>query len=251
MNTGIHDATNLVWKLSGTLKGWYGPWVLGSYSSERRLAARKLIDIDRLGAAAISGDIPEMYRAVTSSADEAMTKIFTDNIKFNIGLGVSYPESLIAQSPLAGVIAAGSRGPDVSLQQLGTRITTRLYDVTRAGDRWTLLVFAGQHLLTRAKFKYLREAAFERADNKSSYFKLLNWATILVSHTGSAWDAFDGPAIGKLYMDPTGRAHDAYGFSCETGGLAVMRPDGILGFAAQLEQLEEVEAFFVRLGSQS
>jgi phenol 2-monooxygenase len=25
MNTGVHDATNPIWKLAGTLKGWYKP----------------------------------------------------------------------------------------------------------------------------------------------------------------------------------------------------------------------------------
>jgi phenol 2-monooxygenase len=58
MNTGIHDATNLAWKLAGTLKGWYKPSVLNSYSAERRPIAQKLIAIDRLAAAAITGDIP-------------------------------------------------------------------------------------------------------------------------------------------------------------------------------------------------
>jgi 2-polyprenyl-6-methoxyphenol hydroxylase-like FAD-dependent oxidoreductase len=36
MNTGIGDATDLAWKLAGTLQGWGGPALLQSYETERR-----------------------------------------------------------------------------------------------------------------------------------------------------------------------------------------------------------------------
>jgi 2-polyprenyl-6-methoxyphenol hydroxylase-like FAD-dependent oxidoreductase len=36
MNTGVGDAIDLAWKLAGTLKGWGGPNLLGSYGFERR-----------------------------------------------------------------------------------------------------------------------------------------------------------------------------------------------------------------------
>ncbi|HXP94050.1 MAG TPA: FAD-dependent monooxygenase [Candidatus Binatia bacterium] len=36
MNTGVGDATDLAWKLAGTLAGWGGPTLLDSYEIERR-----------------------------------------------------------------------------------------------------------------------------------------------------------------------------------------------------------------------
>jgi 2-polyprenyl-6-methoxyphenol hydroxylase-like FAD-dependent oxidoreductase len=36
MNTGIHDAHNLAWKLAAVLKGWADPSLLETYESERR-----------------------------------------------------------------------------------------------------------------------------------------------------------------------------------------------------------------------
>ena len=36
MNTGVGDATDLAWKLAGTLQGWGGPNLLASYETERR-----------------------------------------------------------------------------------------------------------------------------------------------------------------------------------------------------------------------
>lgn len=35
MNTGIHDAHNLAWKLAGVLQGWAGPGLLDTYEPER------------------------------------------------------------------------------------------------------------------------------------------------------------------------------------------------------------------------
>src|SRR5258706_10778485 len=36
MNSGVGDATDLAWKLAGTLRGWGGPGLLASYEAERR-----------------------------------------------------------------------------------------------------------------------------------------------------------------------------------------------------------------------
>ena len=43
MNTGVGDATDLAWKLAGTLAGWGGPHLLRSYEAERQPIARRNI----------------------------------------------------------------------------------------------------------------------------------------------------------------------------------------------------------------
>ncbi|RYE12680.1 MAG: 3-hydroxybenzoate 4-monooxygenase, partial [Sphingobacteriaceae bacterium] len=47
MNTGVHDAVNLAWKLAGVLKRHYEPEILQTYSSERRAVASHLIELDK------------------------------------------------------------------------------------------------------------------------------------------------------------------------------------------------------------
>ena len=47
MNTGLHDAVNLSWKLAGVIKGWFKDSVLESYTIERRFHAQKIIEQDR------------------------------------------------------------------------------------------------------------------------------------------------------------------------------------------------------------
>lgn len=52
MNTGVGDATDLAWKLAGTLAGWGGPGLLASYEAERRPIGLRAI---RASGAAMAG----------------------------------------------------------------------------------------------------------------------------------------------------------------------------------------------------
>jgi 2-polyprenyl-6-methoxyphenol hydroxylase-like FAD-dependent oxidoreductase len=52
MNTGVGDATDLAWKLAGTLAGWGGPSLLCSYEAERRPIGLRSI---RASGAAMAG----------------------------------------------------------------------------------------------------------------------------------------------------------------------------------------------------
>ncbi|KZL67327.1 putative pentachlorophenol 4-monooxygenase protein [Colletotrichum incanum] len=119
--------------LAGTIKGWYSPFVLASYDSERRPIAHKPIEMDKLVSGAISGNIPVHYRKLVAkgaNADGLITKIYPENMAFVSGLGISYPLSLINHEPLSGTVMSGHRAPDAMLEQPGRRITIRLFDVT-------------------------------------------------------------------------------------------------------------------------
>jgi hypothetical protein len=50
MNTGVGDAFDLSWKLAGTLQGWGGPQLLGSYEIERRQVGERNIGASRYAA---------------------------------------------------------------------------------------------------------------------------------------------------------------------------------------------------------
>jgi phenol 2-monooxygenase len=69
-------------------------------------------------------------------------------------------------------------------------------------------------------------------------------ATIVIGVTESAWKAFDGPAMGNLYVDKDAVAHGSYGVYSDNGAIAVIRPDGIFAFGASLKKLEKIEDFF-------
>ncbi|KAH9909865.1 FAD/NAD(P)-binding domain-containing protein [Xylariomycetidae sp. FL2044] len=277
MNTAVHDATNLAWKLAGTLKGWYRPGVLASYAAERRAAAQKLIRIDKGAAAATSGD--RLHDAGLSPA-EVFHATFEANMSFTMGFGVEYDETpsvLNANANMNADAAAdafvnttgtnltpGTRSPDALLRGPGPRTPVRLHSITRnlsrklnrkIRGRWSLLVFAGRPHLTRDKIASLREQLdpgiiISSSSGRSSsstvdWRHLVNVTTIIAGATNSAWTAFDGPAPpGRLYFDGDGSAHDRYGVYPDTGALVLVRPDGILAFGAQLDGLGGLERYF-------
>lgn len=246
MNTGVHDATNLIWKLAGTLKGWYKPSVLSTYASERRSAAQKLIDIDRLAAALVSGDIPANLAGLGATPEDALQAVMQKNMSFNIGLGVSYEAGLLNQPIEVTNLKTGMRSADATLYAPGPAIPLRLHGITHKENRgrWSVLVFAGYPHLTKDKVTTLRERLTADESKFSAWAPSLNLSTIMVGRVNSAWEAFDGPAIGRLYFDTESQAHSRYGVYNSSGAIVVMRPDGIVAYAAALDQLDKVEAFF-------
>jgi len=247
MNTGVHDATNLIWKLAGTVKGWYGPGVLATYAQERRAAAEKLVSIDRLAAAAASGDIPAGFQQAGMSNEDAMWSILETNMSFTIGLGVSYTDkSVISRTPSVTTLPAGGRSPDALIYPLGPSIPIRLHSITHQGckGRWSVLVFTGYHYLTKSKVVALRERTTDHGSAFANWAPRLNMATLTIGHVGSAWEAFDGPALGNLYFDPEAIAHSRHGVYPNNGGMVIVRPDGVFAFAARLDELDKIEEFF-------
>ena len=62
MNTGIHDAVNLSWKLAGHVKGWFTEQVLDSYTTERKSIASRIIEQDSIAALLTAGEIPKQFK---------------------------------------------------------------------------------------------------------------------------------------------------------------------------------------------
>lgn len=244
MNTGIHDATNLVWKLAGTIKGWYKPSILRTYDSERHAAAKSLIQIDTEASALISGDIPLRFQGLGVSADEVLKKVWLENIGFNVGLGITYADSVLNQATMDSSLASGVRCPDALVRRAGVKVPLRLYDAILedgATGRWSIVVFAGNPALTRDRFGGLRD----QLENLASRHKgMVRFITLIQGSAGSAWQVFKGPPIGRFYFDGDGSAHSEYGVDQTTGAIVIIRPDHILGFAASLDQGCKVADYF-------
>jgi len=244
MNTGIHDATNLAWKLGGVVKGWYKPSVLETYASERRGAAKQLIQIDMDAAALISGDIPKKFQGLGRTADQVLSQFWKDTIDFNLGLGISYSPSVLNQSPLSSMHACGVRCPDTLVRAPGINMPRRFYDTLLedgATGRWSVVIFAGNPALTQARYAELREPAAKLAGRHKGMLRLV---TLLFGSAGGAWAALNGAAVGRFYFDSDGQAHSAFGIDQSSGALVVIRPDHILGFAAGLDDMDKIAGYF-------
>jgi phenol 2-monooxygenase (NADPH) len=248
MNTGVHDAMNLVWKLSGVIKGWYGPEVLATYGEERREAAQKLIRIDKTAAAALSGEVSTRDQQLGLSSEDALQSILETHMNFTIGLGVSYPPSILNQEPTTTGLQPGTRGPDVLIHTPGPAIPIRLHQIlhSQGRGRWHVLVFTGHCYMTKAKVVTLREHITAPGRRSALGTPLIQLITIMLGTAGSAWEAFDGPVLGKLYFDtqaPTS-AHDKYGVYPDNGAIVILRPDGIFAYATELDEYSKVDEYF-------
>ena len=247
MNTGVHDAVNLAWKLGGVLKGWYKPEVLKTYSPERRAIAQHLIKLDKTIRTLISGHVPESFAGNVHDGDtnSILRDVIDSSAQFTIGLGVAY-ESDNLLNKAAGVtsIRVGRRAPDVLVQKPGSRFPTRLYELTKNNGKFWVVVFAGEPLLTASSLKALRTYL----DSSESFTKRLTNAfdfLTIIAGTGLQPDETLGVnRFGRACYDVDHAAYTRYGISTAEGAIVVLRPDGILAFAAGLDGGVEVGGYF-------
>lgn len=242
MNTGVHDAVNLAWKLGGIVKGWYGPEILQTYEDERRPAAQHLIELDKAFSATISGTVPENYKDSPLNANELFTKLFDETILFNIGLGISYGENAINKAPSTGMISAGRRGPDALILALGSRVPVRLYQVTKNTGQWCIIVFSGRPDVTRDTM--CRSVPKLNALRATLPDKMIRFITLSAGSIDDGDSAFGNPRVGNIYYDQDRSAHERYSIATAKGAVVVLRPDGILGYATSLGDIDGVKDFF-------
>ncbi|KAM0702935.1 hypothetical protein Q7P35_010367 [Cladosporium inversicolor] len=247
MNTGVHDAVNLAWKLSGVLKGWYKPEVLKTYSPERRAVAQHLIKLDKTISTLISGQIPESYAGNVHDGDanSILLDVINSSAEFTIGLGVAYePDNFLNKAVGVTSVRAGRRAPDVLLQKPGSRLPTRLYELTNNNGKFWFVVFAGEPLHTAANLKAFRTYL----DSADSFTKRLtetfNFLTIIAGTGLQPDEALGVEKFGRAYYDVDRAAYTRYGVSTAEGAVVVLRPDGILAFAAGLDQGVEIGNYF-------
>ncbi|PLB46091.1 pentachlorophenol 4-monooxygenase [Aspergillus steynii IBT 23096] len=242
MNTGVHDAVNLSWKLAGVVKGWYGNEVLQTYDTERRPAAQHLINLDRTFSAAISGKVPDAYKGQNITADELFTQAFDDNVQFNIGLGIHYTNNLINKPPTATMVTAGWRAPDATVYAPGSRFPVRLFQLAPNTGIWSVIVLAGHPDKTGARLSHAVNELQRLRDGAPS--GMLRFFTVVAQAIGGGDQWSQIPRIGRLYYDTARSAHTAYNVSDSSGAVVVIRPDGILGHAARLNDLGDVFEYF-------
>jgi phenol 2-monooxygenase (NADPH) len=251
MNTGVHDAVNLGWRLAGVINGWYKSEVLSNYSDERRGAAQQLIANDRLISALISGKKPGKYEDRTESVPEILDEVMEDQLAFTFGLGVEYGESVVndvknSYPPIAQI--PGQRAPDVSVYKNGfTRAPIRLYEVTKYNGKFHLLVFAGVARDTRPLLEHLRAQVDKLA---GPYEHVLAFRT-LIAGTGNAFAEHLGikSQFGEAYWDIDYKAHEHYKIPLDLGALVVLRPDGIQGFVAPLDGFDKVVEYLSKIAN--
>jgi phenol 2-monooxygenase len=67
--------------------------------------------------------------------------------------------------------------------------------------------------------------------------------TLVAQVAAEGGQIFDLPKIGNGYYDQDWVAHTAYTISTKSGAVAVLRPDGILGHAVSLNEIDSLVVF--------
>ena len=159
MNTGVGEATDLAWKLAGTLQGWGGPNLLASYEIERRQVGNRNVAASRYASSGrrkwramwrpnIRDDTPEGARTRADLVRVAEVEQRKSNEMIGAELGYRYVGSpLIWPEPGEGPEHnfeeyIPTTWPGARLPHVWLRDGTAMQDCI--GDRFTLLCLGRQ-----------------------------------------------------------------------------------------------------------
>ncbi len=144
MNVSMQDGFNIGWKLAHVLEGRSPETLLGTYSAERQVVAKNLIDFDKEWSTLMAKK-PEEFENPSDLED-----FYVRTAEFPAGFMTEYAPSMLTGSPVHQELATGfplgkrfksamaSRVCDTNPKQLGHHAT--------ADGRWRIYVFADRAL---------------------------------------------------------------------------------------------------------
>lgn len=271
MNVSMQDTFNLGWKLAHVLLGRADASLLRSYSGERQVEAKRLIDTDHEWARIMSA--PPGTSELDGGEEPRFVRAFKENLEFTSGLAVKYDESALIAAPTHQALASGEeigrRFHSAPVVRLSDARQMQLGHVAEADGRWRIYAFAGSG---------------DSSDAGSAIHKLADWlesdpGSPVVKHTGKEEDidavidicaifqqTFDQldyenmpsllkPCTGKLgLMDfekvfcvdhkGVGDIFDMRGIDRDQGCMIVVRPDQYVANVLPLDAYQELSGFF-------
>ncbi|KAI1081996.1 FAD binding domain-containing protein [Whalleya microplaca] len=257
MNTGIHDAVNLTWKLRQVLCGRAKAGILDTYQAERRPNVQRLIQYDKDISRLMTGRFPENWQGdPNADVHEVLGRLMGEAGAFNSGLGIFY--ELQADNPLnmlgsfsgsQELVKPGMRAPDVSLLRPGTFEATRLIRELPNSARFGVLVFSAD------REQALPETTYDGLKNSRVLQSLadtgcLTFMTVIPTQVSSAYEFLGHEPLGRVYFDTADKAaYRRFGIQPAGGAVVVLRPDGWIGtmVALRAEAGLELEVYFRRI----
>ena len=246
MNTGIQDAFNLGWKLALAARDQAAPGLLDTYQAERHPIARGVLRGTHLGTRLFLAQ-NSLMRAVREYVVPAIVDI--PPVRHRILGAVSQLTINYRGSPLsvdadnreegrrwlhrnARGPRAGDRVPDATLIDACGSTPVALFDLI--SQRWVLLIFPGDEVREETA------GALERVSRQISEAVGDAVHTYLVLDTAGS-----GGATGTMLLDPSRKIADVFG--ARQGLVALMRPDGYLGYRGRLDQSGELASYLARV----
>jgi phenol 2-monooxygenase len=270
MNVSMQDGFNIAWKLGHVLEGRSPEALLSTYSEERQVVAKNLIDFDKEWSTMMAKK-PEEFADPTE-----LENFYVSTAEFPAGFMTEYaPSMLVAPADhqhLATGFPVGKRFKSAPVVRVGDTNPVHLGHHATADGRWRIYVFADQALPSGGK-----QAAASATDRFAEWIANSPESPLAATPSGLDPDAwFDvkviyqqahsdldigavpavfKPQVGpfkltdyeKVYAtDPQADIFELRGL--DRGGVVVLvRPDQYVAHVLPLTATSELAAFFAPL----
>ncbi len=271
MNVSMGDTFNLGWKLAHVLQGRADPKLLRSYSAERWVEARRLVDTDHEWARVMSA--PPGKSELDGSDEPRYVRQFKENLEFTGGLAVKYGESALVGAPTYQALASGQeigrRFHSAPVVRVSDARQMQLGHVAEADGRWRLYAFAGRkdsstpgsaiHKLANwlkndpgsPVMKYTRKdedidalidlrAVFQQTFDALAYEDM----PLLLKPTKGSLGLQDHEKVFCVDHKGVGDIFEMRGIDRDQGCIVIVRPDQYVAHVLPLNAFEELSGFF-------
>lgn len=238
MNTGMHDAYNLGWKIGLVSKGLASEALLETYNGERFPIGKKLVQATSFGTKMVTQRQP-LVAALRKQAAKILTQLpvvqhkardtLTEvNIHYRGGPLSKEPEAFPRAWRFKKGVRSGERAPDAVATSNG-RETRLMYHLT--GCRFHLLLFGGEEQDCWSAFS----PWVDRVREKYSDLVQIVWIGVD--------EALPPNAEGELHLiDQTEELHHLYAATEPSAYL--LRPDAYVAYRSQSLKAEELDDYF-------
>ena len=271
MNVSMQDTFNLGWKLAHVFQGRADASLLHSYSAERWLEARRLVDTDHEWARIMSA--PPGESELDGGDEPRFVRAFKENLEFTGGLAVKYePSALIGpgtHQALATGEEIGRRFHSAPVVRVADAKQMQLGHAAEADGRWRIYAFAGAGDTGAEGGAMARLCAWLDGDAASPVVKYTRAgedidavidlrAVFQPTFDRLAYEAMPGllkPTKGKLGLQDHEKAfctdhkglgdiYDMRGIDRDKGCMIVVRPDQYVAHVLPLDGFDDLAAFF-------
>ena len=269
MNVSMQDTFNLGWKLAHVLTGRADAKLLRSYSAERWVEAKRLIDTDHQWARIMSA--PAGQSELDGDGMPRFQKQFIENLEFTGGLAVAYDSSDLvsdtAHQNLATGLGVGRRFHSAPVVRLSDAMQLHLGHVAEADGRWRVYAFAGRDDTTLRALahwletdpqspvvKYTRtgeniDAIIDVRAIFQGTFEQLDYATMprFFKPTKGKFALQDYEKIFCVDHKGHGDIYDMRGIDRDRGCMVIVRPDQYTAHILPLTATDDLATFFDRI----
>ncbi|WP_159616745.1 FAD-binding monooxygenase [Arthrobacter zhaoguopingii] len=262
MNVSMQDGFNLGWKLGHVLEGRSPEALLSTYSAERQVVAKNLIEFDKEWSTLMAKK-PEEFEDPSELED-----FYVRTGEFPMGFMTQYSPSLLIAEPVHQDIASGfpigKRFKSAPVVRVCDGVPLHLGHQATADGRWRIYVFAdaaapGAGSGVAALANWMAHAAESPLAATPQGLDPDAWFDVVVIHQqkhtqidlGDVPGVFQPPVgpfrltnYDKVYaVDPAADIFDLRGID-RAGAVVVVRPDQYVANVLPLAATAELAAFF-------